>query len=105
MTPSDAYYLAENNPSKFKRKKDYYESIIAISSCYSYWYARSVLKGRFELGEKAIATATYDSYEYSDSVLEGRFELGEYSIFNSSLHRYYYIHTYKNNTAFQYKFI
>lgn len=44
---------------------------------WAYWYAREVLKGRFEEGESVIATDAEWSYYYACDVLNGRFILAE----------------------------
>ena len=67
MTPQEAYYLAADNPSKFKRKKDYYESIIATNAYYSYMYARYVLNRRFELGEYRMSPFELIEYHHKIS--------------------------------------
>lgn len=88
ITPYTAYKLSQNAPSKFKRKKDYYESIIAKDITYSYYYAKEDLKDRFEKGENIIMVA---------HPREGRI-----------IPFWYYmdvIKPIKNNTSFHYKFI
>ena len=55
---------------------------ISKSAIYSHYYARDVLKGRFELGEKAISMSARYSYYYARDILKGRFELGEKAIFD-----------------------
>ena len=117
MTPQEAYELVVNDPLKFKKKKDYYESIIAKDWHYYYEYAYCVLKGRFELGEKAIATNTYESviatsscysYWYAKDVLKGRFELGEHTISCSKIWIRSYINIIKKDEdkiSFYYKII
>ena len=135
ITPKDAYELSVERPSLFKKRKDYYESIIAkdgrysheyaiyvlnrrfklgepaiaTNAEYSYYYVYYVLNGRFKLGEKAIAISPFFSYEYAMSVLKDRFELGEYSI---SMRNKFVLNSYiciisniKDKTSFYYKFI
>jgi hypothetical protein len=69
-----------------------YENIIARSSYYSYCYARDILKGQFELGEKQIAKDPYCSYLYACEALGRRFILGERSIIGSYYAIYYENH-------------
>jgi hypothetical protein len=57
---------------------------------YSYWYAREVLKSRFELGEKAISNNSEYSYLYAREVLKSRFELGEKAISADAWYSYLY---------------
>ena len=85
MRPDEAYKLSQTNPLEFKIKKDYYESILASDIYYSYFYARVVLKDRFELGEKTILMDCWYSYLYAMVVLKDRFESGEYSISRTKL--------------------
>jgi hypothetical protein len=108
MTPEEAYRLARNHPSEFEKNKDEYENIIATDGYYPYYYARDVLKGRFEKGEDAIATNEWYSYYYAEDILNGRFEKGEYAISEDS---YYFIDYHDlikskpNTISFYYKFI
>lgn len=54
-------------------------------------YARTILQGRFELGEEMISKNGSGSYRYTRDVLKERFILGEESIKDS-----YYKETYEN---------
>ena len=107
MTPKEVYELSLNKYSEFEKKKDYYESVIAKDKYSSYCYAKNVLKGRFEKGEKAIAINSYYSCWYAKNVLKGRFELCEYVLIKYSLTRYYHewIKKRPNELAFCFKFI
>lgn len=49
-----------------------YEPIIARSAKYSYLYARFVVQGRFELGEKKIFKDIEYSARYASTVIKGR---------------------------------
>ena len=51
---------------------------------YSYYYARNVLKSRFEKGEDIISKSPHYSYLYALKVLKGRFEKGEDAISENS---------------------
>ena len=104
MTPEEAYDVSIANPSEFKKNKDYYESILAMSGPYSYNYARDILS-RFEKGEKTIATHDYYSYLYAKYILNDRFELGEYAFCIDLPCFERYIPVIKNKTSFYYKFI
>ena len=53
------------------------ESAISKDAEYSYYYARFVLKGRFEKGENAISKDADYSCSYARYVLKGKFEKGE----------------------------
>ena len=88
ITPYTAYKLSQNNPSKFKIKKDYYESIIAKDFKYSYYYAKEKLKGRFEKGENIIMRV----HPREGSVIPFWYYT-------------YVIKPIKNNSSFHYKFI
>ena len=57
---------------------------------WAYWYARNVVKGRFEAGEDAIARDAHRSYSYANRVLNGRFEAGEPVIATDSYWACYY---------------
>ena len=56
------------------------EEVFATDTDYSYYYARDVLKDRFELGEEAIARDAYTSYLYANWILGGRFPEAEDTI-------------------------
>ena len=73
MTPKEAYGQAWKQGYGTTEQ----EAIIATNSCYSYLYAKDVIKGRWELGEAIIATDAYWSYYYARDVIKGRFPLGE----------------------------
>jgi len=57
---------------------------------WSYWYARNVINGRWELGEAAIAKDTEWSYKYACNVIKGRWELGEVAIAKDAEWSYWY---------------
>jgi hypothetical protein len=82
-----AYNYACNNNCRVNLDN---EKLIAIDGYYSYYYARDVLKCRFELGEKIITTDAYFSYCYARDVLKCRFELGEKIITTDAKHSYLY---------------
>lgn len=67
-----------------QRLPDEIEALIATSAQYSYYYAKDVIKGRWEPGEAAIATSAQYSYCYAEYVIKGRFELGEAAIATSA---------------------
>lgn len=56
------------------------ECIVAENAYYSYYYAREILKGRFELCEVSTSKHPNDSVQYARDIIEGRFELGERAI-------------------------
>jgi hypothetical protein len=82
-----AYNYACNNNCRVNLDN---EKLIAIDGYYSYYYARDVLKCRFELGEKSIATDAECSYLYAKYILEDRFELGEKIITTDAYFSYCY---------------
>ena len=84
-TPKMAYLYVKRNG-----KNEDLEPIIAKDAKYSYWYARSILKGPFKLGEPAIAKDIEFSYLYVKDVLESRFELVEPTIAKDSYYSYAY---------------
>lgn len=65
------------------------EYIFTLFPDYSVKYARTVLKGRFESGEKSIATDAEQSYLYA-SFLGRFFELGETVIATDAEYSYLY---------------
>ena len=64
--------------------------MVVASPLYSLYYARDVIKGRFELGEPSIATKAEYSFLYALWVLNGRFELGENSISSANNYKLNY---------------
>lgn len=59
------------------------EAYIANDCEYSYWYAASILKKPFPLGEPLISKSAYWSYWYAVNVIRNRFYLGEQAIYDS----------------------
>ncbi|NIO44988.1 MAG: hypothetical protein GTN36_05555, partial [Candidatus Aenigmarchaeota archaeon] len=51
--------------------------------CYSYNYAKDVIKDRFEKGEEAISKNAQYSYYYAEDVIKDRWEKGEEAILKS----------------------
>lgn len=76
MTPEETFYKLETQKGLTEEERFDLACIIATSGYYSYLYANS-LKGRFILGEAAIANSPSEFYYYARDVLEGSFELGE----------------------------
>lgn len=76
-----AYHYADRHCCRLGLEN---EQLVSMDMCYSYLYARWVLKGRFKLGEGLISTDGFYSYIYANTVLHRRFELGEKSIMFSS---------------------
>ena len=78
---------------KLKKLKDFtpeqYRNILK-SSKYSYFYAKDILKGRFQDGEKLIATNVSYACSYACYVLNGPFPLGEKIIATSAYNSLYY---------------
>jgi hypothetical protein len=77
----------EKPQSKDERKAR--EDIWAKDARCAYFYARYVLKDRFEKGEDAIATDAHYAFMYATNVTRGRFEKGEDAITKSHLRREY----------------
>lgn len=72
ITPEIAYrYARENGPD------DNLEMIIATDAKYSFWYAKYVLRDKFELGERIIASNEYINKQYNDDVINYDFELAD----------------------------
>lgn len=72
VTPEIAYrYTRENGPD------ENLEMIIATDAKYSFWYAKYVLRGKFELGERIIASNQYINRQYIDDVINYDFELAD----------------------------
>ena len=66
------------------------EWIISQDTFFSFYYAKHVIKSRFELGEAAISEHAWCSSFYARDVIGGRFELGEASIIKDSELSYIY---------------
>jgi len=76
MTPEEAYCKAKNLGNRIPEL----EPVISKDAFYSYYYAKHVIKGRWELGELAISKDSGYSFSYAKYVIKGRWELGEPSI-------------------------
>ena len=79
MTPEEAYYKCIYEDKRILKL----EGIIATDSKYSYYYARDIIKGRFEKGEQIIVTDPENSYFYARYVIKDPFHLCHHIIFNS----------------------
>ncbi len=55
-----------------------------------YWYAITIIKGRFTEGEQAIASDPNDAYLYAKYVIKGRFPEGEPAIASDPWYAYLY---------------
>jgi hypothetical protein len=86
ISPKEAYFKCK----KENRRISELENVIATDPDYSYRYARSVIKGRWEGGEKSIATRPECSYWYASHIIKGRFKEGEKSIATDSECSYLY---------------
>jgi len=87
MIPSnDAYKILSGDPiaMHFARKSK------KSAAAESFWYAREIIGGRFELGEDAISEDAEYSYLYARNVIKGRFILGEAEIIKDSEYSYLY---------------
>jgi hypothetical protein len=85
MTSKEVYYKCYYE----KKRMPQLESIIANDPYYSYLYARDVIKGRWEGGEKSIATDSECCYRYAIDALKGPFRQGHPEIFNSEYKQIY----------------
>jgi hypothetical protein len=72
-------------------KDEYLIRALAKYPAYAYWYAQTILKGPFPLGEPAIAKDSRYAYYYAMEVLKGPFKLGEPSIFKHIYHAFEYV--------------
>jgi len=68
MNSKLAFEYCRNN----KKRVPEYEPIIARSAKYSYLYARFVVQGRFELGEKKIFKNIEYCCRYATTVIKGK---------------------------------
>lgn len=68
---NEAYEYMLQNPNSPYRKQA--EKIISTNPCYSYFYARDVIKGRWPKSEKLILIDPHYSYYYAKNVIQGRF--------------------------------
>src|SRR5574343_449557 len=57
---------------------------LAKSPKYAYYYARDIIKGRFQEGEAAIAGNAYYAYLYARDIIKGRWPEGEKAIASSA---------------------
>jgi len=85
MTPKQAYYkatrdLGERIPELELELELKLKLVINEDAKYSYYYARDIIKGRWEKGELDISKDAYYSYCYAIEVIKGRWELGEAAI-------------------------
>lgn len=66
------------------------EEIISKYDHYSYFYAKYVLKGRFELGEEVIIKKEHYLYYYCQDIVQGRFGQGEKALSKNIYCSYHY---------------
>jgi len=86
MTPQEAYNEAEELGERIPKL----EGIILKDAAYSFYYAKYIIKGRWELGEAVISKDTFYSYYYALHVIKGRWELGEPAISQDAYSSYWY---------------
>lgn len=67
-----------------------YEEEIAQDGKISFLYAKNILKGRFEAGERMIARYSKISFLYARDIIKGKFPMGEYAIAENSLYSFLY---------------
>ena len=63
---------------------------IASNPQTAYYFAKEVVKGKWELGEKAISKTPRTAFYYALVCLRGPFELGKYTIEQSHQFKYRY---------------
>ena len=101
MTPEIAAYGILRNEPLHKDRETLEQTLCSDAECsykYAryvmnapcYYFARNVIKRRFELGEAAISTSDEYSYQYAKEVIGGRFELGEAAISENAWYSYWY---------------
>ena len=73
MTPQDIYEKCLNE----KRRILELEEIISKDHRYSFFYARDIIKGTWEEGEKSIINDSLISYYYARQVIKGPWDKGE----------------------------
>jgi len=86
MTPKEAYDTAYNLGNRIPEL----EPVISQNAFYSYYYAKDVIKGRWELGELAISKDAGYSYWYAINVIKVRFILAEPAISKDACYSYLY---------------
>jgi len=86
MTPEEAYYKARKSGKRIPE----FEPIISKDAAYSYYYAKDIIKGRWEKGEPAISQDAFRSYYYAKDIIKGRWELGEAAISKNAYYSYIY---------------
>jgi len=86
MTPQEAYKKAKELGERIPKL----EGIILKDAAYSFYYAKNVIKGKFELSEPAISKNTQYSYWYAKYAIKGRWELGEPAISQDAYSSYWY---------------
>ena len=73
LIPIVVWEKYQHIPDELKKR----EKILARDPEIAYYYAKSVLKGPFPLGEPVIAESAEYSYSYTRDVLKGPFPMGE----------------------------
>ena len=86
LVPSLAWDKYKHNHDELKKR----EKLWIKDPETAYYYALSILKGPFELGEPAIAKDGWHSFMYAVRVLKGPFELGEPTIAKDAYCSYVY---------------
>jgi len=86
MTPEQAYYKAKKSGKRMPEL----ELTISKDAQYSYFYARDVIKGRWELAEPAISKDALYSYYYARNIIKGKFISGEAVISKNARYSYWY---------------
>lgn len=87
MTSEEAY----NECLKQNKNIPELESFIINEAKWSFFYARDIIKKRWEKGENVISQNTEYSYRYSLEIVKKQWLKGEESINKNSEYAYYYV--------------
>jgi len=89
MTPQEAYYKAKKSGKRMPEL----ELTISKNAYWSYYYAKDVIKGRWELGEPTISKYAEYSYFYARYVIKGRLPdfMHNQMILNNNEYTKYYV--------------
>lgn len=80
MTPKEAYQICLTENKRSKKLQE----IIFTDPKWSFYYARYIIGGPWELGEEVISKNPSWSFSYAYEIIKGPFEKCHHIIFNSS---------------------
>jgi len=86
MTPQEAYEKAR----ALGKRMPELEGIILKDVYSSYWYARHIIEGRWELAEPAISKDAEYSFYYALNLIKGKWEKAEPAIIKNAYYSYLY---------------